>query len=133
MATFWAEALGYEVQPPPEGFDTWRDYWLSVGLPQEELGEEEWHDSIVHPSGDGPRVWFQEVPEPKFVKNRFHFDILVGGGRSVPFYERKVRVRAEVARLEGLGATKVHEAESPDIDHLFVGMADPEGNEFDVV
>ncbi len=23
LAAFWAEALGYVVQPPPAGFDTW--------------------------------------------------------------------------------------------------------------
>ncbi|WP_436762015.1 VOC family protein [Streptosporangium sp. V21-05] len=23
LAAFWAEALGYRLQPPPEGFDSW--------------------------------------------------------------------------------------------------------------
>ena len=32
---------------------------------------------IVDPSGAGPAVWFQEVPEAKSVKNRLHLDVYV--------------------------------------------------------
>lgn len=28
MARFWAEALRYELEGPPEGHSSWRDYWL---------------------------------------------------------------------------------------------------------
>ncbi|MEV0422133.1 VOC family protein, partial [Streptosporangium canum] len=34
MARFWADALRYTVEPPPGGFDTWRDYWRSLGVPE---------------------------------------------------------------------------------------------------
>jgi hypothetical protein len=61
LARFWAEALGYEFEPPPEGFATWDDYWRDVGVGEEELGIGQ--DRIVDPDGSGPRIWFQVVPE----------------------------------------------------------------------
>ena len=131
MARFWAVALGYELEGPPHGHETWREYWVSVGVPEDEV--EDGHDSIVDPRGAGPRVWFQMVPEAKAVKNRLHFDLLVGGGRSVPIAERRERVIAEAARLASAGGVERHRKDSPDIDDFFIGMADPEGNEFDVV
>ena len=39
----------------------------------------------------------------------------------------------EVRRELGAGATVRHEMDSPAIDHFAIAMADPEGNEFDVV
>jgi catechol 2,3-dioxygenase-like lactoylglutathione lyase family enzyme len=134
QARFWAEALGYRIEDPPEGFATWRAYWLSIGVPPDELGEGDCSDSIVDPAGAGPRIWFQQVPEGKVVKNRIHFDVLVGGGRTVSLAIRKERVDAMADRLVQAGATRLPVRE-PDagIDHYFVAMADPEGNEFDVV
>lgn len=131
MSRFWAEALHYRLQPPPEGFATWAEYWISVGVPEEETGPG--HDSIIDPTGNGPRIWFQVVPEAKSIKNRLHFDVLVGGGRSVPREERRARVDAEAARLTALGATERFTMDSPEIDHYFKAMSDPEGNEFDIV
>jgi hypothetical protein len=132
LATFWAKALpSYDVEPPPDGFDTWRAYWVSVGVPDDEATDDDWCDSLVSP--DGPRVWFQEVPESKSVKNRIHFDLLVGGGRTVPIEQRRERVRTEASRLVELGATIVAEHDTPDMDHFFIAMTDPEDNEFDIV
>lgn len=132
QAAFWAEALpSYDLEPPPAGFDTWRAYWVSVGVPDDEATDDDWCDSLV--SLDGPRIWFQEVPEAKSVKNRFHFDLLVGGGRTIPMSERKERVRTEANRLVELGAVIIAENETPEMDHFFIAMKDPEGNEFDVV
>ena len=37
MARFWAESLGYGLQSPPGQFDSWRDYWISVGVPEDEV------------------------------------------------------------------------------------------------
>jgi hypothetical protein len=134
MARFWAGALRYTVQPPPGGFDTWRDYWRSLGVPEDELGEGDGSDSIVDPEGYGPRIWFQQVPEGKVVKNRFHLDVKVGGKRDdVPLEARKARVDAEVERLVQAGASVVRVLSQPGVDHYAVAMADPEGNEFDVV
>ena len=65
----------------------------------------------------------QRVPEPKTVKNRTHIDLFARD------------VSAEVARLEGLGATAI--SQEPDAgtggELLIVVMADPEGNEFCVI
>jgi hypothetical protein len=131
MARFWAEALRYDLHGPPDGFATWAVYWISVGVPEDEVGDG--YDSIVDPDGAGPRIWFQQVPEPKSVKNRLHFDVLVGGGRSVPMEERRRRVDAEAARLTALGAAERFTMDSPEVDHYFKAMSDPEGNEFDIV
>ena len=132
MARFWSGALrGYELQGPPEPHATWREYWISVGLPEHEV--DDGYDSVVDSTGASPRVWFQQVPEAKSIKNRLHFDLLVGGGRKVPIEVRKERVRAEAARLVGIGATQVGEMDSPEYDHFAIAMADPEGNEFDIV
>ncbi|MEA3502525.1 MAG: VOC family protein [Actinomycetota bacterium] len=131
LARFWAEALHYELEGPPEPHETWRGYWISVGVPGDEV--DDGYDSIIDPTGRGPRMWFQQVPEEKTVKNRLHFDLLVGGGRTNPLAVRKRRVAAEVARLENLGATIRRVMNNIEADHYAVGMSDPEGNEFDIV
>src|SRR3981081_2663360 len=100
-ARFGAAALGYVVEPPPDGFGSWDEYWRDFGLPEEELGVGE--DRIVDPAGRGPRTWFQVAPEPKTIKNRLHIDIRASGGREVPLGIRRQRVDAEAKRLAGLG------------------------------
>jgi len=82
LARFWADALGYGLEEPPDGFASWQEYWVSRGLPPEEV--EDGYDSIVDPDGVRPRIWFQPVPEPKVVKNRVHLDLGVSGGRRDP-------------------------------------------------
>jgi catechol 2,3-dioxygenase-like lactoylglutathione lyase family enzyme len=129
LTRFWAAALGYRLEPPPDGFATWDDYWRDVGVPEDELG---FADSIGDPDGRGPRIWFQIVPEAKQVKNRLHLDIGVGGGRAVPLATRRQRVDAEAQRLAGLGATVVRAMYEDGMDHYAVAMKDPEGNEFDI-
>jgi hypothetical protein len=131
LARFWAEALGYRLQDPPAGFADWREFWLSVGVPEDEAGDGG-SDSIVDPDGVGPRIWFQQVPEAKAVKNRLHFDIGVGGGRDVPIETRKERIEAEADRLAAAGAVRVRALSQEGVDHYAVAMRDPEGNEFDI-
>jgi hypothetical protein len=128
MARFWAEALGYKLQDPPPGFDTWED-WARAN----EIPEDQWDamSAVADPEGTGPRIFFQRVPEPKTVKNRVHLDVNVGGGRQVPLEERRRRIDAEVERLVGLGATLLR-AVNEQADEYFVNMLDPEGNEFDL-
>ena len=125
MSTFWTQALGYEIEGPPEGFDSWED-WLKLM----EVPEDEWDDgaSIVDPEGVGPRIFFQAVPERKTVKNRIHPDLDVSRGRSVPIEERRRQVGEEVDRLLALGGRRVSDHEQG--DHYHVVMQDPEGNEF---
>jgi hypothetical protein len=128
LARFWADALGYRLEEPPDGFASWQDYWVSRGLPPEEV--EDGYDSIVDPDGVRPRIWFQPVPEPKVVKNRVHLDLGVSGGRQVPLPTRRRRVDAVAERLVAAGATRLRVLSEEAVDHYAVVMADPEGNEF---
>jgi hypothetical protein len=128
LARFWAEALGYRLEEPPDGFVTWQDYWASRGLPPEEV--EDGYDSIVDPEGVRPRIWFQPVPEGKVVKNRVHLDLTVSGGRGVPLATRRQRIDAEAERLLAAGATRLWVLATEGVDQYAVVLADPEGNEF---
>ena len=130
LARFWAEALHYVLEPPPEGYATWDDFYRSIGVPEEELGLGA--DSISDPNGEGPRIWFQVVPDRKTVKNRLHIDVHASGGRSEPIDVRRERVEAEAARLVALGATRLRANAEEGLDHYAVAMLDPEGNEFDI-
>jgi hypothetical protein len=125
LATFWATALGYKKQDPPEGFSSWQDFLIAQGVP-----EDQWNSAsaVVDPDGTGPRIFFQRVPEPKASKNRVHLDVNVGGGHNTPLEERRERVNAEVERLLGAGATKLGPFEVR--GEYWVVMQDPEGNEF---
>lgn len=131
LAPFWALALDYVLEPPPDGFSDWLSYWRSIGVPEAELaGPGSGNDSIIDPQGVGPRVWFQIVPEGKTVKNRVHLDLSVSGGRGTPKAVRKQRIGAKVAELTAAGASVLAEHELPDSDYYGVTLTDPEGNEF---
>jgi hypothetical protein len=130
LAHFWAAALHYEVAPPPDGFESWDDFYRSIGVPEDDLDIGD--DRIDDPRGEGPSIWFQIVPERKSIKNRIHIDIHASGGRSVPLEERRERVEAEAARLVALGATRLRALDEEGLDHYAVAMTDPEGNEFDI-
>ena len=125
-AHFWAEALGYELQPPPAGFTSWPAFLREQGMAEERSNDA---SAITDPDGHGPRIFFQRVPEGKTAKNRLHMDLNVGGGPSVPIEERKKRVNAEVDRLKALGATDERGAMDKDGEY-WVRMNDAEGNEF---
>lgn len=136
LVAFWARVLGYVPQPPPDGFDTWRDWYVSVGVPAEEFAEgDDACDRLMDPDGHGPTIWFQPVPEHKAGKNRLHLDIYASGGRSVPLELRRERVDAKVAELVAAGATVIRrnpeDFDSPEVaDHYARTLQDPEGNEF---
>jgi hypothetical protein len=137
LARFWAAALGYVLEPPPEGFATWDDWRREIGLPDSELGTGT--HSIIDPRGEGPRIWFHVMPEAKVVKNRLHLDIHASTDgpyastvRRIPLEVRKQRVDAEASRLIDLGATLTVTMSADGLDHYAVGMKDPEGNEFDI-
>ena len=123
LAAFWADVLGYVEDPPPEGFASWETWARANDIPQER-----WNDvaSIVDPSGERPRVYFQKVPEGKTAKNRVHLDVRSAPGLTGD--ERSARLTAEAVRLARLGATKLYELEERGA--FWITMQDPEGNEF---
>ena len=125
LASFWATALGYKLQDPPDGYASWPAFLAAHDIP-----EADWNraSAVVDPDGCGPRIYFQRVPEPKVVKNRVHLDVNVGGGAGTPMDERRTRIDAAVERLCGLGATRVRPYEEH--GEYWVVMQDPEGNEF---
>ncbi len=133
LVSFWAPVLGYRVQPPPPGHATWNDWYLSMGVPAEELDPDgDGSDRIFDPTGRGPTIWFQPVPEAKVVKNRFHFDIYPPGGRDreQPWAERVPSIDARVAALVEAGAS-VRNRTVDEAHHIYTAvMLDPEGNEF---
>ena len=123
LAAFWAEALGYVLQPPPPGFESWEDFLRGNNVP-----ESEWNSisAIVDPDGVGPRLFFQRVPEPKVGKTRVHLDLNVGGGREPRSRSASARVDAEAQRLVALGAELVQTFEQ--MGEYWVGMRDPGGH-----
>jgi hypothetical protein len=125
VSKFWAAALHYVVQPPPDGFDAWPDALRAWGVP-EKLWDS--RSAVIDPEGVGARVFFQKVPEPKTVKNRVHLDINIGGGPSTSHDERRSRIEAEVERLQRAGATVFRRVKEG--REFWIVMKDPEGNEF---
>jgi hypothetical protein len=123
VGRFWCDVLGYVVPPPPKGFATWGDY--DHAQPPEREGS--WF-ACVDPSGVGPRLFFQRVPESKAVKNRLHLDVRVGTG--LVGEERLAALEAECARLSSLGAVRVRLLPADDVNESCLVMQDIEGNEF---
>lgn len=129
LTPFWCAALGYVLKPPPAGFDSWRTFYRSIGVPEEELIGS-CNIGIMDPDGLGPTLGFLEVPEGKVVKNRVHLDLNISDGRGAPMKLRKEQVNAKADRLIELGATKLRLSDEEVDDHYYVVMQDPEGNEF---
>ncbi|MEC3953810.1 VOC family protein [Nocardia sp. CDC153] len=123
VARFWCEVLGYVVPPPPKGFASWDEFDRS--LPPERQGSA---FACIDPTGVGPRLFFQRVPEGKVVKNRVHLDVRVGTG--LVGDERVAALEAECARLEKLGAKKVELLRADGFNESCLVMQDIEGNEF---
>jgi Glyoxalase-like domain len=126
LADWWAETLGWEVEPSDEafirdmiaqGFATDADTRLHNGVLV-------WRDGAAilapgeEPSPSRRRVLFQLVPELKTVKNRMHLDVRVGADN----------VEKVLEQLQGRGATFLHRANQG--PHSWVTVSDPEGNEF---
>jgi catechol 2,3-dioxygenase-like lactoylglutathione lyase family enzyme len=122
VARFWCEVLGYVVPPPPQGFASWQEF--DHALPPERQGA----SACMDPTGEGPRLFFQRVPEAKVVKNRLHLDVRVGSGLGGE--ERLSVLEAECARLVALGAVRVRLLRADGIDESCLVMQDVEGNEF---
>ena len=126
LATFWAEVLGYIMQPPPEGFDSWDKALDAWGVPE---AERNGRSALLDPDGTRPRLFFQRVPEGKSAKNRVHLDVRSAPGQAGD--ERMATLDGEATRLEALGATRVKVfSPEPPMEAGFIVMQDPEGNEF---
>ncbi|MDX3517746.1 VOC family protein [Streptomyces scabiei] len=121
LARFWCEVLGYEVPSPPQGFGTWDEFHRSRS-PED---RDSWF-ACGDPSGVGPRLFFQRVPEGKTAKNRVHLDVRVGTG--LVGEERLAVLEAECTRLLALGAVRVQLLY--DGTDACIAMQDIEGNEF---
>lgn len=105
VATFWAAALG------------WRRTHVSA-----DGGEIVLEPPEASPEdGVSPDLLFIRVPDPTSGKNRLHLDL------------RPTDQAAEVARLEGLGATRAEVGQAERGDASWIVMADVEGNEFCVL
>ena len=102
VARFWCEVLGYELD--------------GSGV------------ACSDPTGVGPRLYFQRVPEGKVVKNRVHLDVRVGTG--LVGDERLAALEAECARLEKLGAVRGQLLLADEENESCQNMQDIEGNEF---
>lgn len=127
LATFWCAVLGYQLQPPPPGFDTWDAALDAWGVPADQRNS---RSAAVPPDGeDGPRLFFQKVPEGKTAKNRVHLDV-----RAAPGLEGAARMEQleKVAEeLVGRGARRLNRFEpGQEMSGGFLVLADPEGNEF---
>jgi catechol 2,3-dioxygenase-like lactoylglutathione lyase family enzyme len=107
LAAFWCAVLDFKV--------------LDRSPDQVEIGS--WAPTVeeVRARQMAPTVVFIRVPEGKAAKNRLHLDVSP--------IDRSTD--DEVARILGLGATKVDVGQGP--GRSWVVMADPEGNEFDVL
>lgn len=125
LAAFWAEALHYIVQPPPDGFDSWDAALDAWDVPPEQRND---RSALIDPDGRGPRIYIQKVPEPKTAKNRVHLDLRAAAGR--PAEERDRTLEAECERLTALGARTLYRLEPDAMNQLCIVMQDPEGNEF---
>ncbi|MEV6316125.1 VOC family protein [Streptomyces sp. NPDC051776] len=126
LGAFWAEVLGYRLQDPPEGFESWEQALEAMGVPPENRNDA---SAVCDPEGSGPRLFFQRVPEGKQAKNRVHLDV-----RAAPGLEgdaRMAALEAEAERLVSHGATRVRRHEpAPPLGAGHIVMADPEDNEF---
>ena len=80
------------------------------------------HAVLRSAKGVGPYLQFLRTPDVKTVKNRVHLDL-----RPYPGDDQA----AEVARLRAIGATDIDVGQGDDVP--WTCLADPEGNEFDVL
>ena len=134
LSVFWKEVLGY-VHPAPPGVElgpgedplrAWDEFLEANDVPLELRNSS---SALEDPNGIGPRIFFQQVPEPKTAKNRMHLDVRTA--TELRGEERMAALEARCEELVALGGRRLarHEPEPP-LSIGFVVMADPEGNEF---
>ena len=114
---FVVENVAFDCPDPYELAQFWSQVTGEPLEEEDQPGDPE--AAIVLPNGMA--LFFQQVPEPKIVKNRVHICLRPEGKRE-----------AEVERLMGLGATLIDDKRNPD-GTGWVVLADPAGNEFCVL
>jgi catechol 2,3-dioxygenase-like lactoylglutathione lyase family enzyme len=122
LSSFWADVFGY---PPAEWPPGMLEQLHANGVTDDDIAL---RGVAQDPTGEGPRLFFQKVPEAKVVKNRVHVDINATAGRRATAEE----VDAEKDRIVGLGASVLKKYDSTwgGFREYHYVMADPEGNEF---
>jgi hypothetical protein len=126
LADWWAETLGWVVEPSNEDFIR---RMIAEGHATEaetttHRGTLVWRDgaAVNHPGGPEsgrPRILFMRVPEPKTVKNRLHLDLRPAAADP----------EAQIAALVARGATEVGRGQEGPFTTWAV-LTDPAGNEF---
>ncbi|HUI48577.1 MAG TPA: VOC family protein [Acidimicrobiia bacterium] len=91
-------------------------YCAALGyVPRDSAGQ--YTSCVPEPGTNGTTIVFQQVPEPKSVKNRVHLDLIVDD------------IESEAERFVGLGATRVSSEPVCEFGCRWIVMLDPEGNE----
>jgi len=125
LSKFYAEALRYKAQDPPEGFKSWEEALKARGIP-----EEDWNSgsAIVDPEGERTADIFSADGHAQTRKelraSRRECERRLAGHDS----GRQSAGPSEVERLFMLGAAEQREWEER--GEYWVVMLDPEGNEF---
>lgn len=125
LADWWAETLDWTVEEQDETFirSMIEQGHADESDTVEHRGRLVWRTATaIRPddsSPDGVRVLFQQVDEPKTVKNRIHLDVRPVGDINLETFRQQMQDR---------GATVLHTGQQG--PHTWVTMADPEGNEF---
>ena len=124
LADWWAETLGWRVEAQDEAFirSMIEQGQATEADTREYRGALVWRvGAAIHPdveaSPQRTRILFQQVPEPKTVKNRAHIDLRLGDDDPEAVREQ----------LVARGATVLHSGRQG--PNTWVTMADPEGNE----
>jgi predicted enzyme related to lactoylglutathione lyase len=105
IITFYENLLGYQTHHT----DT------------ERFGPDQIYYSAVDPTGLGPKLIFQVVPEKPSAKNRIHLDLHVSD------------IEEQALRAVELGATRIDESPITEAGSRWIRLADPEGNVFCLV
>jgi len=101
MITFWSQLLEYTLEDDVRFTESDRVYW-----------------SLVDPTGRGPRLVIQRVPEPVTSKPRLHLDVHVPD------------IEAAATRAVTLGAERVDAKPVVEVGTAWIRLNDPEGNVF---
>ena len=105
MITFYERLLGYRTNE----------------VDNQRYGQDPIYYSAVDPTGIGPKLIFQVVPEKVTEKNRIHLDLHVSD------------IEAQAVRTVELGATRIDDSPIAEAGTRWIRLADPEGNIFCLV